>query len=653
MVFLADVDSLRDRADAHAFCVVKIQETHRNDEDERLERKKRQGNLRVYGIEELNSEDPVERVEYNLMKVQEVFSSLGVTDVSVRNLERLKCQDGETPRLRITPKNKLDEIIRAYKKGGKRFGGKIWITPDFTPFMEKWKKLSLKECNMRNEICRLRSDPWRWTMKNGRVVPMIDEIKNDPEAMQRLADELKERVEMFQRLAVLDKEYRADCEDLKTVIFKNVRYADGFNTEKADRTQVNKVLSVLGVNPNKVTSVERKSKERLLVTVEDRKTKDEILEKSKTLHLSDTIEEWMESIEIKLARPYVEKYCEKMLYHERGLRRRVSSLKGESCQWIIRSGKVVKLSGDGVADAHARDHELERDLDDSENEDNDQLDSSSLQIFSVASQKGIGCYFQGKWASHMWPLGFTPKNTSTYHLELIAAAASIFLWAESMQNMNVTVNSDNQDVVRMITQGSSTYPQYQHILHHLDLVCLTYNIVLQAKFCPSDKNAIADSLSKNLIERFRYLAPSAERERSNLSPAHCEILFSKENQDSDLENDLADDDLKKDSKHDPYVLKLAQDGIIFESDLKDDDSDLENDLAEDDLKRDSKYDPDVLKLAQDGIVFETNDSEDQDNDLENDLADDDLKKDSKHDPNILKLAQDGIIFEANEPEKQK
>ena len=492
--------------------------------------------------EVLDSVDPGKREELGLQKIEEYFNFLGFNDV----IEKLEYLGENKFKVQVANIGLRQEILKAQStKIREGTVGAMYIRPDLTQLRQECQELLLKEQKLRYKISSLRSDPWIWTIKGKKVVPVIDEMKNDPEAMQRLADELKERVEMFKKFCFTEEVHKRAYEERKNEILMRNDKKRGSVFNQLDRMKVKTLFNELGISYSKVKKVEQANFKDgsgtfpLIVTLEDGENAGQILRKWKNHQFISTKEEWMKSICIDGGHSYLHRYILNLSTKETFLRNRISWIKGDHDKWVVKGTvleevKCIKMVENGVSKSHDACGDLESDT-------------------SYDLESDTGCDLESDLLKE--------NEASTRDLHIL----------KLVQEMTQKRELDGSDLKR--------------------------------------------------------------------GP---EIPFS--NFDPDQENATSGCDLD--------MSKLAQDGIIFESDSNDD-SDLENDLADDDLKKDTKHDPYILKLAQDGIIFESDDSDNEDSDPENDLADRDPKIYTKCDLDIMKLSQDGIVHETNEPDNKK
>lgn len=95
-------------------------------------------------------------------------------------------------------------------------------------------------------------------------------------------------------------------------------------------------------------------------------------------------------------------------------------------------------------------------------------------------------------------------------LELFPVVLVMELWDTAWRNLKIRLNCDNMGVVQVVNQLSASSQPVIRLLRHL--VCLQLNVFLYAVHIPGIDNTLADSLSQFQWDRFRELAPAAEKE---------------------------------------------------------------------------------------------------------------------------------------------
>ena len=106
---------------------------------------------------------------------------------------------------------------------------------------------------------------------------------------------------------------------------------------------------------------------------------------------------------------------------------------------------------------------------------------------------------------------------SIQYLELYALAVAVAAWIDHYRNMQVKVFCDNNSVVAMINNTTSSCRNCMVLIRILVLKCLIANVRLQAKFVDAKSNAIADSLSRFQMQHFHQLTKHLPMEEVSMS----------------------------------------------------------------------------------------------------------------------------------------
>ena len=114
---------------------------------------------------------------------------------------------------------------------------------------------------------------------------------------------------------------------------------------------------------------------------------------------------------------------------------------------------------------------------------------------------------QGCWGSQVKVL-----DPSIQYLELYALTAAVLAWIDRFQNKFVTIFCDNQSIVAMVNNSTSKCINCMTLIRKIVLQCLIYNVTITAKFVPTHKNEIADSLLRFKNEKFRNLTVNRNME---------------------------------------------------------------------------------------------------------------------------------------------
>ena len=157
------------------------------------------------------------------------------------------------------------------------------------------------------------------------------------------------------------------------------------------------------------------------------------------------------------------------------------------------------------------------------------ISSADAELYSdSAGSIGFGVYFAGKWSYATWPdtwheSGVTRDITV---LELFPILVSLCLWGNELCNKKILFHCDNAAVVYAVNTMTSKSDMVMTLLRAITLKCLLLNIVIKAEHIPGKFN-ITDSLSRLQIDKFRQLAPQAEKE-PEVIPSQVWDIFSQQ-----------------------------------------------------------------------------------------------------------------------------
>ena len=137
------------------------------------------------------------------------------------------------------------------------------------------------------------------------------------------------------------------------------------------------------------------------------------------------------------------------------------------------------------------------------------LTASQLQWFTDASGRiSFGGIHEKQWFLGQWTDDFLSLEPSIEFLELYAVTVSVLLWIEQYVNRRICLFCDNQAVVQMVNNATSSCKQCMVLIRILTLRSLEANTRIFAKYVPTAKNSFADALSRNQMGQFWRLARS-------------------------------------------------------------------------------------------------------------------------------------------------
>ena len=132
-----------------------------------------------------------------------------------------------------------------------------------------------------------------------------------------------------------------------------------------------------------------------------------------------------------------------------------------------------------------------------------------LQFFSDASMIGFGCFFQGNWIAERWPRDYIETyNPSIAYLELYALCVAVFAWQDKLKNCRIAIYCDNGGIKDVVNDMSSRCKQNMVLVRMLALNNIIHNRRLFVDHIRSEKNILADRLSRQNFREFWRYAPA-------------------------------------------------------------------------------------------------------------------------------------------------
>lgn len=132
----------------------------------------------------------------------------------------------------------------------------------------------------------------------------------------------------------------------------------------------------------------------------------------------------------------------------------------------------------------------------------------------AASTLGYGGYFQGHWFSEIWPSSLPrpqDKDISMAFRELYPIVVAALLWGNLWSTKRIMFYCDNLATVQIIQKGRSSVQFIVPLMRQLTWMSVKFNFCVYAKHLPGTHNVIADALSRFQFQKFRDLAPTADK----------------------------------------------------------------------------------------------------------------------------------------------
>ena len=151
-----------------------------------------------------------------------------------------------------------------------------------------------------------------------------------------------------------------------------------------------------------------------------------------------------------------------------------------------------------------------------------ETNAQEIPFFSDASKNpelGCGAYSEMEWFSKQWDKDFITKyDPSITYLELFGLTVAVKLWIHKYKDQHVIIHCDNQTVVQMINNSTSSCKNCMLLIRIVVMECLIWNVRLFALYVSTKSNGIADALSRLEYIRFHRLT-----EGKDMKPMGCKI----------------------------------------------------------------------------------------------------------------------------------
>ena len=160
---------------------------------------------------------------------------------------------------------------------------------------------------------------------------------------------------------------------------------------------------------------------------------------------------------------------------------------------------------------------------------NTQLLSTDIDFYTDASTShGCGGICGEDWFIFDWDqhdLVFKHVKPSINYLELYAVVVGVVNWIHRFRNRKVTIHCDNQSVIAMINQTSSSNRNCMILIRIFVLYCLKNNVLVTARYIKSADNTFSDMLSRHQYQQFWRLARKTGKNFNRKSTPVPELLL--------------------------------------------------------------------------------------------------------------------------------
>lgn len=158
-------------------------------------------------------------------------------------------------------------------------------------------------------------------------------------------------------------------------------------------------------------------------------------------------------------------------------------------------------------------------------------DSDILQLFTDSAGSpglGCGCFFHGDWAFFQWPESWCKKEVlkDITFLEMVPVLLAIMLWGDRLKNSRVLLRIDNEALVVIINKQTTRSKRLMELVRQFVLLAMEFGIIFKAKHITTHCNKIADSVSRKQWDRFRAVAPDANRDPQIIPERFLMMIYS-------------------------------------------------------------------------------------------------------------------------------
>jgi hypothetical protein len=138
--------------------------------------------------------------------------------------------------------------------------------------------------------------------------------------------------------------------------------------------------------------------------------------------------------------------------------------------------------------------------------------SSTLKLYTDASDIGVGIYFNGHWVSEQWP-EFIKNDLCKYNIdfrELFGIYAAAVTFAGGLSGKQVIIHTDNLPITYAWHKGTSTSPLIMSLTRAILMTAAMNEFSISLQHIPGERNEEADALSRLKLDTFKLLMPNSD-----------------------------------------------------------------------------------------------------------------------------------------------
>ena len=147
-------------------------------------------------------------------------------------------------------------------------------------------------------------------------------------------------------------------------------------------------------------------------------------------------------------------------------------------------------------------------------------------VTDASGKWGCGACWQRKWIQCEWKGLWTDKCIAVK--EMLPIVLAVAMWGHWWRGNQVMVLCDNMAIVNVIASNTSKNGSIMHLLRSLHFIAAYYNINLRASHIQGDLNVTADAISRNFMQVFFEVNPTADRHPTQIPQALWQVLVESE-----------------------------------------------------------------------------------------------------------------------------
>ncbi|KAK3098128.1 hypothetical protein FSP39_016419 [Pinctada imbricata] len=138
--------------------------------------------------------------------------------------------------------------------------------------------------------------------------------------------------------------------------------------------------------------------------------------------------------------------------------------------------------------------------------------AADIELFTDATPTSFGGIYNNQWFQGYFPISLQEEQMSMAFCELYPIVMACILLGSEWKRKRILFHCDNLATVEIIRKGRSKIPSIMKLMRSLTFQSAKCNFIIHAKHIPGVRNDIADALSRFQMDRFRRLAPQAEKD---------------------------------------------------------------------------------------------------------------------------------------------